>query len=72
MLQQKAQTSYVPPTFLGWLHLARGEVDESVERFEEAVRRKDVWILNLRLNSPMPIPDDPRFDAIIRKLGIPG
>jgi len=71
MLQQRAQQTWVPPTLLGWLHLVRGEVDNAYARFDEAARRKDPLIITYRIESPVPIPDDPRFDALSDRLGLP-
>ncbi len=70
MLQQRAQTTWVPPTFLGWLHLVRGEVDEAFDRFDEAARRKDPLIITYRIDSPVPIPPHPRQDALRETLGL--
>jgi serine/threonine protein kinase/tetratricopeptide (TPR) repeat protein len=71
MLQQRAGETWVPPTILGWLHLARGEVDAAYGRFEEAVQRNDPWITSFRAESLVSIPDEPRFDALSERLGLP-
>ena len=71
MLQERAERSWVPPTILGWLHLIRGEVDEAYERFAEGARRKDPLITSFRIDSPVSIPDEPRFDALSERLGLP-
>jgi serine/threonine-protein kinase len=71
MLQQRARETWVPPTILGWLHLVRGETDAAYDRFDEAVRRKDPWITSFRIESLVSIPDEPRFDALSDRLGLP-
>jgi len=71
MLRQRARETWVPPTILGWLHLVRGEVDEAYASFEEALQRKDPLAVAFRVESPVPIPDEPRFDELSDRLGLP-
>jgi hypothetical protein len=70
MLQKRARTSYVPPTFLAWNHLARGEADAALELLQEAARVKDPWLGFHRFQSPAPQPEDPRIDALLKELGL--
>jgi TolB-like protein/Flp pilus assembly protein TadD len=65
LLQQKAQTGYVAPMFLAWLHLARGESVAALSRAEEALTTKDPWVSPHRLMSPVIVPADPRVDDLI-------
>jgi Tfp pilus assembly protein PilF len=69
-LQQRAHASYVPPTFLAWIHLARGEADTAFELLKEAARVKDPWLGFHRFQSPAPQPEDPRIDALLEGLGL--
>jgi tetratricopeptide (TPR) repeat protein len=71
MLEQRARGSWVPPTILGWVHLVRGEIDEAYDRFDEAARRKDPLVSAFRVDSPGPIPDEPRFHELSERLGLP-
>jgi serine/threonine protein kinase/tetratricopeptide (TPR) repeat protein len=71
MLRQRARETWVPPTILGWLHLVRGEVDEAYASFDEALQRKDPLVVAFRTESPVPIPDEPRFDELSDRLGLP-
>jgi Flp pilus assembly protein TadD len=65
LLQQRAQTGYVAPMFLAWLHLARGELEAALCRAEEALVAKDPWVSGHRLISPTIVPADPRVDELI-------
>jgi len=71
MLRQRARETWVPPTIFGWLHLVRGEVDEAYASFDEALQRKDPLAVAFRTESPVPIPDEPRFDELSERLGLP-
>jgi serine/threonine-protein kinase len=71
MLEERSRRTWVPPTLLGSLHLVRGETDAAYERFDEAIRRKDPRIVTFRVDSPVPIPDEPRFDELSERLGLP-
>jgi serine/threonine-protein kinase len=69
-LRQRARASYVPPTFLAWIHLARGETDDALELLQEAARGKDPWLNFHRFQSPAPHLEDPRFDSLLEGLGL--
>ncbi len=71
MLEERSRQTWVPPTLLGWLHLVRGETDAAYDRFEEAIRRKDPRIVTFRIDSPVPIPDEPRFHELSERIGLP-
>jgi len=67
-LQQRAHASYVPPTFLAWVHLTRGQVGDALEQLHEAVRGKDPWFPFNRLMAPVFYPaGDPRIDALLEE-----
>jgi len=67
-LQQRAHASYVPPTFLAWVHLTRGQVGDALEQLHEAVRGKDPWLPFHRLMTSVFYPaGDPRIDALLEE-----
>lgn len=70
MLQTRAHASYVPPTFIAWVHLARGEADEAVERVQEAASGNDPWLVFHRLMSPAYGLGDPRIATLLEGLGL--
>jgi len=69
LLQERAHASYVPPTFLAWVHLARGETDDALVQLQEAARGNDGWLCFHRLESAAFHPGDPRIDALLEGLG---
>ena len=70
LLLNRAQASYVAPTFLARVHLARGETDDAFEKLLEAARGKDPWLSFYRFASPAFHPDDPRLNALLEGLGL--
>ena len=71
LLRQRARASYVPPTFLAWVHLTRGKVGDALEQLREAVRGKDPWLPFYRLIAPAFDPGgDPRIDVLLEEQGL--
>jgi tetratricopeptide (TPR) repeat protein len=70
LLQERARATYVPPTFLAWVYLARNELDEAVEMLEHAVQGLDPWLTFHRFMAPPSAPDDPRIQAILKGVGL--
>jgi hypothetical protein len=69
-LRKRARATYVPPTFFAWIHLARGEADEAVEELERGFRGLDPWLTFHRHMAPPNAADDPRIDAVIKRIGL--
>jgi len=69
-LQKRASERYVSPSFLAWVHLARGEPAEALDRLREAARINDPWLPFHPLFSPALVPDDPRVSAFMKEIGI--
>jgi serine/threonine-protein kinase len=70
MLQERARASYVPPTFLAWVYLARNELDQAVDQLEHAVQNLDPWLTFHRFMAPPSAPDDPRIHALLEGVGL--
>ncbi len=68
-LRERARSSYVSPTFLAWVHLARGEPEEALVLLDKAYEIHDPWLCFIG-RAPMRPKDDPRFDAVMRKIGL--
>jgi len=64
-LLRRAGSAYVPPMFLAWAHLARGEADLALRRAEEALAAKDPWVTVHHLYSSRLVPAEARVDALI-------
>jgi serine/threonine protein kinase len=70
ILQSRARTTYVPPTFLAWVHLARNEPHRAVALLERAVQGLDPWLAFHRLMAPPSAPDDARIEELLQGVGL--
>jgi hypothetical protein len=70
-LKEKAQTDYVAPVFFAWIHAHLGETDLAFQRLDEAFAERSCT-LAFGIRAPMydPLRVDPRFDELIKKLGL--
>ncbi len=64
-LQQRAQTGYVAPMFLTWVHLARGEPEAALHCAGEALTAKDPWVIPHRVMCPAIVPANPLVDDLV-------
>ena len=64
-LQKRAHEGYVSPTFLSWLHLARGEPESALNCAKEALIAQDPWVCTHRFISPAIVPADPSVDEFL-------
>jgi serine/threonine-protein kinase len=69
-LRLRAEATYVPPTFIAWIHLTRGEVDQALRQLETAVGGLDPWLSFHRVMRPPSAPDDPRIEALLEEVGL--
>lgn len=62
---------YVAEINLAQVHAGLGETDEAFEMLEIAVRKREPWILALRVGPGFDtIRDDPRFADLLRRIGV--
>ncbi|MCA1600355.1 MAG: tetratricopeptide repeat protein, partial [Acidobacteria bacterium] len=67
-----SKQQFVSPSQLAIIHIARGEKDKAFERLEEANRLYDLNIMRLKVERRFdPLRSDPRFDDLVRRIGIP-
>ncbi|MEN8165313.1 MAG: protein kinase, partial [Acidobacteriota bacterium] len=64
-LCKRAESGYVSPMFLSWLHLSRGEQQLALRRAAEALEAKDPWVVPHRTMSPAIVPADPLVDDLL-------
>jgi len=71
-LEAYARTHYVNPIFFAEIHASLGEKDLAVEWLERAASDRTVWVAGLhRWPELDPLRSDPRFTALIRRIGLP-
>ena len=63
---------YISPGQIAILYIALGEKDKAFERLEEANRVRDLNVMRLKVERRFdPLRSDPRFDDLVRRIGIP-
>jgi serine/threonine-protein kinase len=71
-LQAYARDHYVNPIFFAEIHASLGEKDLAFEWLERAASDRTVWMAGLhRWPELDPLRSDPRFTALIRRIGLP-
>jgi serine/threonine protein kinase/Flp pilus assembly protein TadD len=68
-LTKRSRQSYVPPSFLAWVHLARGDIEETLHQLQEAARMMDAWLIFHRKATAM-FPCAPQVEDAADRLGI--
>lgn len=70
-LQDQAQTRYVSPIELATIHAGLGEVDSAFAWIERGLAERDATLF-WRLNTPglAGLRSDPRYDELLRRLGL--
>lgn len=62
---------YVPPTCFAWTHLGLGEIDDAFVWMDRAIDAPDRMIKPIKTYPFLdPLRDDPRFDALLRKMNL--
>ena len=67
----RAHPAGTPVVSQGWVLGALGEVDAALEVFASAEEGHQAWLLHYRLPGFDPCQHDPRFAALVRKMGLP-
>jgi len=69
-LLERARKDYISPALLAWIQVARGAVDEAVAFAERAYEERDAWLLWSGSNPPGMRFEDPRLEAILKRIGL--
>ena len=71
-LLELSKVQYIAPGQIAIIYIALGEKDKAFERLEEANRVYDLNIMRLKVERRFdPLRSDPRFDDLVRRIGIP-
>jgi serine/threonine protein kinase/tetratricopeptide (TPR) repeat protein len=68
-----AQHKYVAPHFFAGIHIGLGENDRALEYLEKSYAEHCHWLIYLHIDPSMDsLRDNPRFQELLRRVGLPG
>ena len=70
ILKKKSKSTYVPATFLVWIYSARNDIDEAFRWLQKAAKEHDPWISWYGAGAHALRADDPRFEVLLKKIGL--
>jgi serine/threonine protein kinase/Tfp pilus assembly protein PilF len=71
-LKTRRRTTYIPPTAIGFVHTALGEIEQGLEWLAEAVKERDPMAVFYLKSEPAfdPMRSRPAFQAILRTMNL--
>jgi len=67
-----AKQKYVAPYFLAGIHIGLGEDDRAMEYLEKCYEEHSHWLIYLHIDPSMDgLRDNPRFQNLLRRVGLP-
>ena len=67
-----AKQKYVAPYFFAGIHIGLGENDRAIEYLEKSYEEHSHWLIYLHMDPSMDgLRDDPRFQDLLRRVGLP-
>jgi serine/threonine protein kinase/Tfp pilus assembly protein PilF len=71
-LTKLAKQKYVAPHFFAGIHIGLGENDRAVGYLEKSYEEHSPWLIYLHIDPSMDdLRDDPRFQNLLRRVGLP-
>jgi tetratricopeptide (TPR) repeat protein len=71
-LTNPAKQKYAAPYFLAGIHIGLGENDRAMEYLEKSYEEHSHWLIYLHIDPSMDhLRDNPRFQALLRHVGLP-
>ena len=71
-LRTRSRQTYVSAFYLALVYASLGMRDQAMEQLEKAVDERQPYLAGLNVEPPfLGLHDDPRFQAIVRRIGIP-
>jgi hypothetical protein len=71
-LTKLAKQKYVAPYFFAGVYVGTGENDDALEYLEKAYTERSHWLIYLHIDPSMDsLRDDPRFQDLLRRVGLP-
>ena len=71
-LTELATHRYVAPYFFAGIHVGLGENDRAIEYLEKSYEEHSHWLIYLHIDPSMDgLRDNPRFQDLLRRVGLP-
>lgn len=71
-LETRTKKEYIPPWLFAMIHSGAGNKDKAFEYLEQARLERQTYLTHLKVDPVFDdIRSDPRFDELVRKIGIP-
>jgi serine/threonine-protein kinase len=71
-LRTRSSQDYVSAYYIAMVHAGLGMRDQALEQLNKAIDERQPFLVLLAVDPPfLPFQDDPRFQAIVRRIGIP-
>lgn len=70
-MKRLSKKQYVPSTFFAFVYAALDEKDQAFEHLERAYREHDINLLQLKGLRLEPLHSDPRYQGLLRRVGLP-
>jgi tetratricopeptide (TPR) repeat protein len=70
-LGEMAKQRYVPPISYSWVYLGLGDKDQAFQWLDKAVEERSSLMIALKVNPVYaPLRSDPRYQALLRRMGL--
>ena len=71
-LTELAKQKYVAPYFFAGIHIGLGDSDRAMEFLEKSYEEHSHWLIYLHIDPSMDeLRDHPRFQGLLRRVGLP-
>jgi len=72
VLEERSKHRYISPCLIALVQIGLGEKDRAIASLEQGYANRDQWMLYLRVDPHMDdLRSDPRFQDLIRRVGLP-
>lgn len=69
-LKEKSESAHVSATFFVWIYLSRNDLNEAFHWLQKAAKEHDPWICWYGIGPDTLRADDPRFDLLLKEIGL--
>ena len=71
-LRRRSQSTYVPPYYVATLYVALGDKEQALTLLKQAYREREGYLPWAKVDVALdPLRSDPRFQALLQRVGLP-